>query len=59
MGTLGTAHAKFDDLAKRFSPTSNPEKWALYQGLSELAFDLQRRLEQIEGQLGMIERRLP
>ncbi len=59
MATLVTAYARFEDLAKRFDPMTDSEKWALYQGLSDLAFDLDRRLGEIEGQLQTIERRLP
>ena len=55
--TVLSAYAKFNDIADTIEPMKDPEKWALYKGLAELAQGIAQELQQIQNDVRRLERR--
>jgi len=55
--TILSAYAKLQDVAENTEATKDPQTWALYAGLAELAQGLHQELDQIKQRLDRLEGR--
>ena len=55
--TLQSAVTIFQDTAEQIKPDKEPEKWALYAGLADLAQGLDQEIRKLEQQISRLEQR--